>query len=407
MLMKKRKICIITGSRAEWGLLRPLASEIRKNKNMFILRIIATSAHLSPKFGLTHKEIEKDGFAIDRRVSILSSGNTQEEIIDSVSLGMKKISRALTSIKPEVVFLLGDRFEAFAAAAACLFLKIPVAHIHGGELTEGALDDKLRHAITKMAYLHFVAARAYKKRVIQMGEDPSKVFNVGALGMDNIAGIKLLTKKQFEERIDFKLGRKNIMVTFHPATCEDEKSVKKTLNNLLKAIDPLRETRIIFTKPSADMHADIITGLIGRYVNKNKKKAVSFTSMGAELYLNALRYMDVVAGNSSSGIIEAPSFGIPTVNIGSRQKGRIRPESVIDAEDNLSSIKRALKKAFSADFRKKCKNVKNPYGDGNAAKRIVSALKKTYFTGAKKKFFDIDVNFDFLPEEKKDRDEIL
>lgn len=387
--MNKKKICIITGSRAEWGLLYPLASEIKKNKNTFILQIIATASHLSQRFGLTYKEIEKNGLAIDRKVSILLPKDTEEAIIDSVSLGIKRISRALRSLKPDLVFLLGDRFETFAAATACFFLKIPIAHIQGGELTGGSLDDSLRHAITKMAYIHFVATILYKKRVIQMGEGPSRVFVTGALGLDSVANVKLLRRKELEKKINFKLGKRNIMVTFHPATCENKKDIKKTFNNLLKAIDELKEVKIIFTKPGADMYSGAIGKLIGRYVCKNKNRAVAFTSMGSQLYLNALRHMDAVVGNSSSGIIEVPSFGIPTVNIGSRQNGRIKPGSVVDARGSVSSIQKAFKKAFSANFRKRCKNTKNPYGNGNAAKNIVHILKKTNFSKPNKKFFDL------------------
>jgi len=388
--MRKKKVCIVTGSRADWGLLRPLAAAIKKKKNAFILQIIATASHLSPRFGLTYKEIEKDGFAIDRKANNLLPEDTEEAIIGSTSLGIKRISRAVKSLKPDLVFLLGDRFETFAAATACLFLKIPIAHIHGGELTEGSLDDSLRHAITKMSYMHFVATALYKKRVIQMGEDPSRVFAVGALGLDSVANAKLLRKKELEKKINFELGKRNIMVTFHPATRENKKSIGKTFNNLLKAIDQLPEAKAIFTKPGADIYSGAISKLIDEYVYKNKKRAITFTSMGSRLYLNTLRYMDAVAGNSSSGIIEVPSFGIPTVNIGSRQKGRIAPESVINAGSDLPSMKSAFKKAFSENFRKKCKNVKNPYGDGNAVKNIMRVIKKTDFAEPKKSFFDLN-----------------
>ena len=387
--MKKRKICIITGTRAEWGLFRPLASEIKKNKKDFILQIVATSSHLSSKFGFTYKEIRKDGFLIDRKANILLSDDTEIAVIGYVSVGIKKISQSLQELKPDLVFLLGDRFETLAAATACLFLKIPVAHLHGGELTEGSLDDTLRHAITKMSYIHFVSNKVYRKRVIQMGENPARVFVVGALGIDNILNMKVISRKQLEKKIKFTLGKKNIMVTFHPATFDNKENIIKTFRNLLKAIDKIPDVKIIFTKPGVDMCSSVIHKLIDNYVHKNNKKSIVFKSMGARLYLNALRYMDVVVGNSSSGIIEAPSFGIPSVNVGDRQKGRIMPKSVINANNNFLSIKNVLKKAFDNKFREKCQYTKNPYGSGNTARNIVSIIKKTDFSKPNKSFFDL------------------
>jgi len=386
--MKKRRLCIITGSRAEWGLFYPLAKEIKKNKDLFNLQIVATGSHLSSKFGLTYKEIERDGFSIDRMVKILLPGDAERDIAKSVGMGIMSITDSIKLLKPDIVFLLGDRFETFAAAVVSLFLKIPIAHIHGGELTEGSLDDSLRHAITKMAYLHFVSTEIYRNRVIQMGEDAKRVFNVGALGLDNIKNAGLLNREEFQERINFKLGTKNILVTFHPSTCEKKKVSEEQFRSLLKAIDVLPDTKSIFTKPGADMYSRMIIKLIDDYVSRHRGKAIAFESMGRELYLSAIRFMDVVVGNSSSGIIEVPSFRIPTINIGSREKGRVKRDSVIDVSGDDGSIKKAFRKAFSEDFRERCKNAKNPYGDGKAAKRIVDIVKRLDVNSPKKSFCD-------------------
>ena len=387
--MSKRKICIITGSRAEWGLFYPLAKAIKKEKNAFDLKIIATGSHLSGNYGMTGREIEKDGFSINRTVRMLLPGDTEDVIVNSVSLGIKGTAKALRALRPDAVFLLGDRFEIFAAAVAAYFLKIPICHIHGGEVTEGSMDDSLRHAITKMSHLHFTSADVYRKRVIQMGEEPKRVFNVGALGLDNIKNTDLLDRKRFEKKINFRLHKKNVMITFNPCTAEKKEATIGQFKALLKVVRGLRDTGVIFTKPNPDMYSNAIIGLIDGYVSGNRDRAVAFISMGRELYLSALQLMDVVAGNSSSGIIEVPSFGIPTVNVGKRQEGRIKPLSVIDAEGSAASIEKAFKKAFSAGFIKKCKGVKNPYGSGDAAKKIISVIKGYDFSVCKKKFYNL------------------
>ena len=390
--MNKRTICIITGSRAEWGLLYPLAAELSDNADQFDLKILATGSHLSAKFGMTYKEIEKDGFTIDRKVDIGLTDDTAEGTVRSVASGMTGLAEVLGELNPDMVFLLGDRFETFAAASACLFLKIPVAHIHGGELTEGALDDVMRHAITKMSYLHFVSTDEYKDRVVQLGEDPQRVFNVGALGIDNIKNTQVVTRPDFERKLGFQMGDKNIMVTYHPVTMEDKASSDASFKNLLKVLDGIEDAKIIFTKPNADMYSDGISREIDAYVSSNKGRALSVTSMGRVLYLSALKLMDVVAGNSSSAIIEVPSFGIPSINIGTRQEGRARAASVIDADGSYDSIDEAFKKSLSGDFREKCKNTGNIYGDGSTAKKIIEVLCKTDIKGIKKKFYDIDFN---------------
>lgn len=390
--MKKRNICIITGSRAEWGLFYPLAKEIKRHRRCFNLQIIATGMHLSPQYGLTYREIENDGFQINQKVDMLISGDTAESNAKSIGFGIIGMTDALKQLGPDLVFLLGDRFETFSAAVATFMLKIPIAHIHGGELTEAAVDDALRHSITKMATLHFVSTDVYKRRVMQMGELPHCVFNVGALGLDNLKNTRLLSRKELEKKLDFRLGKRNVLITFHPVTLEKKSSSHNEFTNLLKAVDGLKDVRIIFTRPNADMYSGTIDNLISSYVSRNRNGARSFTSMGRVLYLSTLQFMDVVAGNSSSAIIEVSALGIPAINIGDRQKGRVRPATIIDSDNSYKSIKSAFKKAFSEDFRRVCKDADNPYGNGDSSKKIVDLIKMTNALAVKKKFYDVDFN---------------
>ncbi len=385
---KKRKICIFTGTRAEYGLLKPLMEEIKKDPDLE-LQIVASGMHLSPEFGLTYKEIEKDGFTINEKVEMLLSSDSPVGISKSVGLGVIGFTDALGRLKPDITVVLGDRFEALAFAIASYILRIPIAHLYGGEATFGALDEGFRHSITKLAYLHFTSTEAYRKRVIQLGEHPSRVFNVGALGIDNIKKMKLLSKEEVEKRIGRKFKKRNLLITYHPTTLEKNKT-EEQFRELLKALDELEDTLLIFTKANADTEGRIINYLIDEYVRKNPHKAVAFTSMGQLLYLSTMKYVDAVVGNSSSGIIEAPSFKIGTINIGDRQKGRIKAESVIDCKPTYEDIKRALKILYSSSFKEKLKRVKNPYGDGNTAPRIKKILKKWNLTDIKKEFFDID-----------------
>lgn len=389
-MRKKLKVCIITGSRAEWGLFYPLAKQIKRNNKYFHLYIIAIGTHLLKEYGLTYREIEKDGFEIAKKVKIYLSKDDDKSIAKYIGSAIRYLTDDLKKIKPDLVFLLGDRFETFAAAVASFVLKIPIAHIHGGEVTEAAIDDALRHSITKMASLHFVSTQTYRKRVIQMGEEPNRVFNVGALGIDNVNDNNLLDRRSFEEAIGFKLARRNILVTFHPLTLEDRLTTETQFKNLLKAIDQLEDTKIIFTHPNADMYSDSINRLIKSYVAKNKDRVKYLVSMGRVPYLSALQFVDIVIGNSSSGIIEVPFFGIPTINIGDRQKGRLRPDSVIDVDGSFNSIKDALKKAFSKNFRRLCNGVENPYGNGNSSKKIINAIKEMPKISPRKIFFNIE-----------------
>lgn len=384
-----KKIAVLTGSRAEYGLLFPLLKKI-KNSPEFSLQLIVTGMHLSPEFGLTYRQIEADGFEITEKVEMLLSSDTEVGIGKSVGLGIIGFADTFSRLSPDLLILLGDRFETFAAATAAHIGRISIAHIHGGEVTEGAIDDAFRHAITKMSILHFVSTEEYRKRVVQLGEEPGRVFTVGALGLDNIKNMRLLNKEELEKEIRFEFGRKNVLVTFHPVTLEGN-SAEHQFTELLAALDCFEDLKIIFTQPNADTQGRIIMKLIGKYIEKYPEKAVVFPSLGQCKYLSTLKFIDAIVGNSSSGIIEAPSFGIPTVNIGDRQKGRVMPESVINCQPSKESIVDAMNKAFSPDFKLLCKRVINPYGDGNAAERIITTLKEriaeTNFL--KKSFYDI------------------
>jgi len=384
----KRRICVVTGSRAEYGLLKPLIAEIKADADLE-LQLIATGMHLSGEFGLTYEQIEEDGFVIDEKLEVLMSSGTAVGVSKSMGLGLISFGEAYARLRPDIVVVLGDRFEIFGAVTACLVGRIPVAHIHGGEITEGAFDDAIRHCITKMSHLHFTAADQYRNRVIQLGEAPDRVFNVGAIGLDNIAGLELLTKETLEKDLNFKFNKHNLLVTFHPVTLEPDTSGEQ-FGSLLAALDNLSDTHLIFTKANADMDGRAINQMIDQYVSVNNHKSTVFTSMGQLRYLSTMQYVDAVVGNSSSGIIEAPSFKIGTVNIGARQKGRIRAESIVDCEPTTEDITTALEKVLSADFKTKIRDVTNPYGDGNTAVKIKDILKNRSLDNIiKKSFYDV------------------
>lgn len=383
-----RKICVVTGSRAEYGLLYWLMKEI-KNSQTAGLQLIVTGMHLSSEFGSTWEAIEADGFDIHCKVDIKLSSDKPVAIVQSMSQAMTGIAEALDTLKPDVLLVLGDRFEIFAAVSAAMMLRIPVAHIHGGEVTEGVIDEAIRHSISKMSHLHFTATEIYRQRVIQLGESPTTVFNVGAAGLDNIEQLALLGKTEFEEAINFTLAEKNLLITFHPVTLE-ESTAKQQFSQLLKALDQLQNTHLIFTRPNADSGGRILIDMINSYVDSHQGKAVVFASMGQINYLSALQYMDGVIGNSSSGLIEAPSFKIATVNIGDRQRGRIKAGSVIDCLPECDHILTAIEKIYSAEFQKKLALTENPYGYGGMAKKVFSVLKNFPLENIlKKKFYDV------------------
>lgn len=384
-----RKICVITGTRAEYGLLRWVMQGIKDDPGL-TLQLIATGMHLSPEFGLTYREIEQDGFRIDRKVEMLTSSDTPVGIAKSMGLGMIGFADALNELKPDLIVVLGDRFEIFAAVSAALVACIPVAHLHGGETTEGAFDEALRHSITKMSHLHFVAAEKYRQRVIQLGEQPERVFLVGGLGIDNIKRLELLDRAELEASLNFKLGKKNLLVTFHPATLETATAVEQ-MTELLAALAELKDTQLIFTMPNADTGGRTLTGMVEQFVAQHAN-ARAYTSLGQLRYLSCIAHVDGVVGNSSSGLAEVPSFNKGTINIGDRQRGRLQAASVLNCEPSRRNIAAALKELYSSGFQANLSQVRNPYGEGGASDKVVASIKHYAIDGlAKKVFYDLPV----------------
>jgi len=383
-----RKICVITGTRAEYGQLYWTMKALKDDENVN-LSICVTGMHLSPEFGLTYKKILEDGFIIHEKVETLLSSDTTIAISKSIGLGIISFSEVFERLNPDLVLVLGDRYEIFAACTAAMISRIPIAHCHGGEATEGLIDEAIRHSITKMSQIHFASTEEYRNRIIQLGEQPKNVFNVGALGIENVNKLDLLTKSEFENSIKFKLNKINFLVTFHPVTL-DNLSAEEQFKQLLIALDKFQETTIIFTKPNSDTDGRVIIQLIDDYVKNNPHKAISFISLGQLRYLSAIQFMDVVVGNSSSGLIEVPSFSKATINIGDRQQGRVKATSVIDCETNNKDIEKAIKKALSVEFKEELKSSKNPYGDKNSSIEIVEVLKSIDLNGIiKKQFYNL------------------
>ncbi len=381
-----RKICIFTGTRAEYGLLSNLIRQIDKDPDT-VLQLIVSGSHLSDKHGQTYRNIEADGHTIDAKIPILENDNAS--IGEIVGKATALYTQTLTELKPDILVLLGDRFELLAASTAALFLKLPVAHIHGGELTLGALDDSIRHAITKMSHVHFASTKQYQNRIIQMGEPPSNVFSFGAPGVENIHQVSFLEKKEIEDKFQFKFKKKNLLITFHPVTVENNTALKQ-IGELLTALDRLQDTQLVFTMPNADQDGELIFAEIENYVGKNKDKSIAFKSMGYLGYLSTLKLVDGVIGNSSSGIIEAPSLNKGTINIGDRQKGRTAAKSVINCKPNSTDITSAIQHMYSLDFQKTLLDVKNPYEGKNTSKNILNVLKTIPLTNiTTKSFYDL------------------
>ena len=382
-----RKICVVTSTRAEYGLLYWLLKEISADSELK-LQLIVTGMHLSPEFGLTYKEIEKE-FKIDKKIEILSSSHTSLDICAEMARVYEKFAPALVELKPDILVLLGDRYEIFGVAGVASIMQIPIAHIHGGETTQGAFDEAFRHSITKMSHIHFAATNEYANRIIQLGEEPRRVFNVGGTSIENIKKLNLLSKEEFEKSIDFRLAKKNILITFHPVTLENS-SAREQFSEILKALDGLEDTNFIFTKANSDTDGDVINKMIDEYVSENSQKAVAFASLGQLRYLSAIKFVDIVLGNSSSGLLEVPSFKKATINIGDRQKGRARASSVIDVRPIKEEILAAIKRAYSKEFEQTLKDTINPYDGGNPSKKMVKILKEIKLDGIlKKKFYDI------------------
>lgn len=383
--MVKKKIAFCTGTRAEYGLLKPLMDKIIA-EDVLEFELYATGMHLSPEFGNTVSLIEADLVPVTERIEILLSGDTASAISKSMGLAMIGFGDVFSRHKPDMLVLLGDRFETFCAAAAATVACVPIAHLHGGELTEGAIDDAFRHSITKMSYLHFTSTEEYRQRVIRMGEDPVRVITVGAIGLENIKNLRLYSRTEFEQELGIPSGSKLALVTFHPATLDAESPVYQ-MQQLLDALEAEPSLFLIFTKANADTHGRDINILIDEYISRKHDRAMAFTSMGQLRYLSAMSLASVVIGNSSSGIIEAPSFGVPTVNIGCRQKGRIKAESVIDCIPEKEAIRKGIKTALSAPFGNVSSRVVNPYYQQNVTDKILESIHDYFLSEHSAKSF--------------------
>lgn len=381
-----KKIAVVTGTRAEYGLLFWVMQGIRQSP-VLDLQLIVTGMHLSPEFGLTAQVIEDDGFCVDRKVEMLLSSDTTVGVTKSMGLGMIGFADALEELRPDLMLVLGDRYEIFSAVAAAMIARVPVAHLHGGEATEGLIDEPIRHSITKMSHLHFVAAEEYRNRVIQLGEHPDRVFLVGGLGVDNILKLNPLERTRLEEALGFKFKERNLLVTFHPVTLENNTAAKQ-MEELLAALGGLVDTGIIFTMPNADTEGRTIFRQIEQFCSLNPN-AKAYTSLGQQRYLSCLKIVDGVVGNSSSGLAEVPSFRKGTINIGDRQLGRLKAASVIDCEPDRVAIGAAINRLYTSDFQRQLQTVKNPYGNGGSSEAIVKILEKSPFDNLlKKRFYD-------------------
>jgi UDP-N-acetylglucosamine 2-epimerase (non-hydrolysing)/GDP/UDP-N,N'-diacetylbacillosamine 2-epimerase (hydrolysing) len=394
--LNKKKVCVVTGTRADYGLLYWLLNEIKQDDDLK-LQLVVTGMHLSPEFGLTYKSIEEDGFKINDKIETLMSSDSEIAISKAVGLGCISFSESLKKLNPDMIVLLGDRFEILSSAISAMILKIPVVHLHGGETTQGLIDESIRHSITKIATYHFPATESYKKRIIQMGEKPDRVFNYGMAGLDNLYKLDLLSVKELENELNFKFDKKTAIVTYHPVTLESN-TAEAQINSLLKAIDKT-DIKVIFTKSNADTDGRIINKKIEKFVNKNPDKYIFIDNLGQLRYLSVLKYANLMIGNSSSGLTEAPSFKLPVVNIGDRQKGRVKAKNVIDCNYKTSEIVKSITKAISKEFNNSLKNMINPYDkyeDGKTSYRIKEKLKELNFENEiiKKDFYNINFNYE-------------
>ena len=383
----KRKLCVVTGSRADYGLLKHLIKAISKSE-LFQLQLIATGSHLSEKFGYTYQEIESDGILIDKKIDIGVKGGSSSETVSSTALSLEGFSHTFLELRPDLILIVGDRYELLGVAIAAMFHGIPIAHFHGGETTLGAMDEGIRHALTKLSHIHFAATDEYRKRIIQLGENPKTVFNIGGLGVDAIGRLNLLSKEDVECELGFKFKAKNLLITFHPVTLEKE-NLTEQVEALLAALDCLQDTQLIFTMPNADTNSLKIINLIESFVSGHDNARL-LSSLGQLRYYSCIAQVDGVIGNSSSGLLEVPSFKKPTINIGDRQKGRLRADSVIDCEPNKESIQAAIALIYSESFIKQVAQVKNPYGEGLGVEKALSILESLSFEGLlKKEFYDL------------------
>ena len=386
--MNKRKICIVTTTRAEYGILKPLLAQIDADDTL-TLELVVTGTHLSVKHGATYKEIEADSFKIDAKIAMNLDDDSNEALSFAMAQLQRDITKVFSDLEPDIVVILGDRYEILSVATAAMMLHIPLAHIHGGEITEGAIDDSIRHAVTKLSQLHFTSTEEYAQRVIQLGEQPNRVFNVGSLAVEQIKKLPLLSKEELEKSLAFTFGERNLLVTYHPETLS-HLSPQKQFQELLNALDELQETKIIFTKANADAGGAVINAMIEDYVQKNSDKAAAFSSLGQLRYFSTIMYVDAVVGNSSSGILEVPSFHKPTINIGERQKGRTQARSIVNAKTLQEDIKKAIYKAYNEDFLQVLKDVRNPYESEGTSRKIEEVLRSVALDALlQKKFYDI------------------
>lgn len=382
-----RKICFVTATRAEYGLLKPLMQLIKESDELQ-LQIIVTGAHLSPEFGLTYEQIVKDNFEIDEKIEILLSSDTPASIAKTMGLAMISFGDAFSHLQPDALVILGDRYEMLSIASVATIYKIPIVHLHGGEITEGAYDDAIRHAITKLSYLHMTSTESYRHRVVQLGEHPDRVHHVGAIGLDNIRHLKLLNKEELELQLNIKFKKYNYQVTFHPETLGHFSS-KEQFQVLLDAIDSQADSFFVFTKANADTDGRIINQMIDNYVSANPQKAATFTSLGSLRFLSLVKVCDAIVGNSSAGILEAPSLQTATINIGERQKGRMQAESVVNVDCEVEAISEAFETVKKIEFKNKLNDIINPYDNGGASEKILSILKSANFSEKQKTFYDI------------------
>ncbi len=402
--MKLKRICVVTATRAEYGLLKGIIKSLSAIPG-YAVNVAVTGTHLSPDFGMTYREIENDGIPIDRKISILADGDTPSAVSKTMGQAMMQFADYFEESKPDMLLVLGDRYETLAICIAAMNQRIPIAHLYGGETTEGAIDEVIRHAITKLSFLHFTSTESYRRRVIQLGEAPKRVFCVGAMGVENIMHQKLMTKAELQQNLKkecpgFELDGDYCVVTFHPVTLENG-SEKKQMEELLAAIRRTKDCKFLITKANADAGGKMINAMLDEFFLQEGReqpgKLFLTESLGMVRYLSALKYSVMVIGNSSSGLVEAPSFHIPTINIGNRQRGRLAGDTVINCEPVCEDILCAMQKARTEDFRERCRGAVNPYGDGDTSEKIVAVIREWLEQGKiqlMKQFYDIDFEID-------------
>lgn len=381
-----KKVAVFTGTRAEYGLLYWLIKDINEDPDL-TLQLLVSGMHLSSEFGETYKQIEKDGFNIDEKIEILLSSNSSVGTAKSMGLGVLGFADALDRLSPDALVILGDRFEALAVAQTAMIMRIPILHLHGGEITEGAYDDAIRHAITKLSYLHGTSTEEYRQRVIQLGESPERVKNIGAIGLDHLLRSDFMSVDEIAESLDFELSKPYFLVTYHPVTLGEEPPEESFLA-LTEALDEFKDHKVIITYPNADDGGRKIIPLLEAYARGNADRVLAIPSLGQKRYLSTVKHATAVIGNSSSGIIEVPAFDVPTIDIGVRQKGRLAAKSVLNCSADKESIIEAIKTAVSRCYKSANEKIHNPYGSGNASAQAIKMLKNLDFEPTKS-FYDI------------------